>query len=106
MPAMEALARDAPQLRCELVEAEPEQSLPALALGDADLVIAEEWQHQPRTLPAGLDRHDLLDDPVHLVLPARHPAVRRHRDAVPLAELAHAVWAAGYADMGWAAMVE
>ncbi len=31
-PAMEALARDAPGLRCELVEAEPEQSLPALAL--------------------------------------------------------------------------
>src|SRR5215510_3866134 len=28
IPAMRALARDAPDLRCELVEAEPEQSLP------------------------------------------------------------------------------
>src|SRR5215208_2721311 len=27
VPAMEALARDAPRLRCELVEAEPEQAL-------------------------------------------------------------------------------
>lgn len=29
VPAMQALAREAPGLRCELVEAEPEQSLPA-----------------------------------------------------------------------------
>src|ERR671915_990545 len=28
LPAMEALARDAPRLRCELVEAEPEEALP------------------------------------------------------------------------------
>ena len=50
-PAMHALARDAPGLRCELVEAEPEHSLPALALGDIDLVLADEWQHQPRRAP-------------------------------------------------------
>src|ERR687884_857877 len=31
LPAMQALARDAPRLRCELVEAEPEHALPALA---------------------------------------------------------------------------
>ena len=40
--------RDAPRLRCELVEAEPEQAIPALALGDIDVVLADEWQHQPR----------------------------------------------------------
>src|SRR5919112_6093107 len=34
LPAMKALARKAPDLRCELIEAEPEQALPALALGD------------------------------------------------------------------------
>src|ERR671917_1115163 len=82
LPAMEALARDAPRLRCELVESEPEQSLPALALGDVDLVLGDEWQHQPWRLPTGLQRHELLRDPVHLVLPAGHPAARRHRDAV------------------------
>src|SRR3954449_12623738 len=36
LPAIKALARDAPRLRCELVEAEPEEGLPALALGDVD----------------------------------------------------------------------
>src|SRR5919204_274108 len=34
LPALRALARDYPRLRCELVDAEPEHSLPALALGD------------------------------------------------------------------------
>src|SRR3954451_25026700 len=47
LPAMQALARDAPRLRCELVEAEPEHALPALALGDVDLVLGDECQHQP-----------------------------------------------------------
>src|SRR4051794_24670791 len=79
IPAMAALARSAPGLRCELVEAEPEHALPALALGDVDLVLGDEWQHGSRGMPAGLVRHDLTSDEVLLVLPARHPAARRHR---------------------------
>jgi DNA-binding transcriptional LysR family regulator len=101
LPAMEALASDAPRLRCEVVEAEPEQALPALALGDVDLVLGDEWQHGPLRLPAGVQRHDLFDDPVRLVLPLRHPAARRHRDVVPLAELAGETWTTGHAGMGW-----
>jgi DNA-binding transcriptional LysR family regulator len=106
LPAMEALARDAPRLRCEVIEAEPEQALPALALGDIDLVLGDEWQHQPRRLPAGVQRHELHRDPVHLVLPARHPAARRHRDAVPLAELAGEAWTTGHVGMGWEEMTQ
>ena len=55
---MEALARDAPGLRCELVEAEPEQSLPALALGDLDLVLARRVAASaaPRGPPASTAR--------------------------------------------------
>jgi DNA-binding transcriptional LysR family regulator len=104
LPAMEALARDAPTLRCEVVEAEPEDALPALALGDVDLVIGDEWRHGPWRMPAGLRRHDLLQDPVRLVLPARHPAARRHPEAVPLAELAAEPWTTGHAGMGWEEM--
>jgi DNA-binding transcriptional LysR family regulator len=100
-PAMRALARDAPGLRCELVEAEPEESLPALALGDLDLVIADEWQHQPHARPAGVDRHDLLRDPVSLVLAEDHPSVLRHASAIPLAELAAEPWTTGHPGSGW-----
>src|SRR5829696_7039571 len=59
VPAIATLARAAPRLRCELVEAEPEESLPALALGDLDLVLADEWEVHPLSRPAGVVRHDL-----------------------------------------------
>src|ERR687896_116152 len=104
LPAMAALARDAPRLRCEVIEAEPEEALPALALGHIDLVLGDEWQYQPRSLPAGLQRHDLHRDAVHLLLPARHPAARRHPEAVPLTELAGEIWATGHSGMGWEEM--
>jgi DNA-binding transcriptional LysR family regulator len=106
LPAMEALAREAPRLRCEFVEAEPEQALPALAVGDVDLVLGDEWQHQPWGLPTVLDVHPLFRDPVRLVLPSRHPAARRHREAVPMAELAGEAWTTGHAAMGWEEMTQ
>src|SRR5215218_363398 len=101
LPAMQALAHDAPGLRCELLELEPEEALPTLALGDIDLVLGDEWQHQPRTLPPGVERHELMSDRVRIVLPARHPAARRHPGAVPLAELAGDPWTTGHAGLGW-----
>ena len=106
LPAMEALARDAPRLRCEVIEAEPEHALPALALGDIDLVLGDEWEHQPRRLPEGVQRHELHSDPVQLVLPARHPAALRHPDAVPLSELSGEAWTTGHAGIGWEEMTQ
>jgi DNA-binding transcriptional LysR family regulator len=105
IPAMRQLAEAAPRLRCEFVEAEPEEALPALALGDVDLVLGDEWQHGTWRLVPGLERHELLRDPVHLVLPAGHPSARAHPDAVPLAELAGEAWAAGPSGMGWQDMI-
>ena len=106
IPATKALARSAPRLRCELVEAESEEGLPLLALGDLDVTLADEWQHQPRRLPSGVDRHDLMEDTVRVVLPPRHPVARRHPDTVPLAELAGEHWATGHPQMGWEDMTE
>jgi DNA-binding transcriptional LysR family regulator len=105
LPAMAALKRDAPGLRCELVEAEPEDALPALALGDVDLVLGDEWQHNPWRLPAGLQRRLLLRDPVKLVLPADHPAAQGE-GPVPLSELAGDAWATGFEHMGWEEMTQ
>ena len=104
VPAIQALSREAPGLRCELVEAEPEESLPALVLGDLDIVLADEWQHQPRSRPSSVNRQDLHRDPVHLVLPEDHPAARRHPHAVPLAELAGERWTTSHAETGWEQM--
>src|SRR3954454_2558786 len=96
IPAIKELAREAPRLRCEVIEAEPEDSIPSLALGDIDLALGDEWQDQPRRLPAGVDRHDLMRDRVRVVLPTRHPVARAHPDAVPLEALADEVWASGH----------
>jgi DNA-binding transcriptional LysR family regulator len=101
LPAMKRLAHEAPALRCEFLELEPEDALPALALGDIDLVLGDEWRHDPRALPAGVERHELLRDRVRVLLPARHPLARRHPDAIPLAELAGEAWTTGHAGLGW-----
>ena len=103
-PALQALARAAPELRTELVEAEPEQALPALALGDLDLVLGDEWQHQPHARIAGLERRDLHRDPVHVLLPASHPRARTP-GVVPLASLAGDAWVTGHRDTGWEELV-
>jgi DNA-binding transcriptional LysR family regulator len=97
LPAIGRLVRDAPRLRCEVVEAEPEQSLPALAVGDVDLVLGDEWQHQPVRLPAGVERHQLFEDPVFLLVPEGHPAKS-------LADVADEPWVTGEAGLGWADM--
>jgi DNA-binding transcriptional LysR family regulator len=99
MPAIEALSRSAPRLRCEVVEAEPEHALPALALGDLDLVLGDEWPHQPWRLPAGLERHELVRDPVRLVLPGGHAATS-------LGELAGEAWVTGHPGMAWEEMIQ
>jgi DNA-binding transcriptional LysR family regulator len=106
IPAIARLRQDAPRLRCELVAAEPEEALPALALGDVDLVIGDEWQHAPWRVPSGLERHRLLTDPVLLVLPAEHPTARRRRRVVGLAEFADAVWITGPRGLGWNEITE
>ncbi len=106
IPAMTALAKDAPRLRCELVEAEPEPAMPALEIGDVDLVLGDEWQHLPRRLPTRLVRHDLFDDPVRLVLPSSHRLLRRYEGAIPLAELRDEPWGSGEAGLGWDEMCQ
>jgi DNA-binding transcriptional LysR family regulator len=104
MPAIAQLARDAPRLRCEFVESEPEESLPALALGDVDLAIGDEWQHLPWRLPTGVERHELLRESVRLVLPAGHPVAERYPEIVPLREVAREAWVTSHPGMAWEEM--
>src|SRR5919199_139147 len=62
----------------------------SVRLTDAALELVD--HHQPRRLPPGVERHDLLNDPVHVILPARHRLARRYKDELPLAELAGEPW--------------
>src|SRR5918994_222715 len=73
-PAVARPARRPPDLRVRTTELEPEASLPALRLGDADLAIAHEDTSSPAPRDARLVRVDLLEEPLRVVLPAGHPA--------------------------------
>jgi DNA-binding transcriptional LysR family regulator len=91
-PAVATLARRHPDLRVELYEREPESSLPALALGEFDVAIGEEYDHAPRRRVAGLAREELCRDRILLALPLDHPLAQNGRDAVRLRDLADDAW--------------
>jgi DNA-binding transcriptional LysR family regulator len=69
-------------------------------------VLADEWEHQPLPRLDGVVREDLFRDPVHVILPEEHPALRRHRGAVPLAELEGEPWTTGHPGAAWKSMIE
>ena len=72
--AWAALADSAPQVRLDLTEMEPEESLPAVLRGETDVAVAHEYDLLPRPLDPLFERRDLLDDPVVLAIPADYPA--------------------------------
>jgi DNA-binding transcriptional LysR family regulator len=71
-PAIAALAGRHPDLRVSTVEMEPEDSLPALKLGELDLAIAQDYAFAPRPPDAALERTELRRDRLRLALPAAH----------------------------------
>ena len=86
-PAVALLGRRHPDVRVRTTELEPEASLPALRLGDVDLAISHEDVSRPAPPDPRLERVDLLEDPLRVVLPPGHPAAA---EAVPLEDRADA----------------
>jgi DNA-binding transcriptional LysR family regulator len=84
--AWAALAGSAPQVRLDLTEMEPEESLPAVLRGEADVAVAHEYDLLPRPLDPLFERRELLSDPVMLAVPADHPLAGG--GPVPLSALA------------------
>src|SRR6185437_8889007 len=68
--AWAALADSAPQVRLDLTEMEPEESLPAILRNETDVAVAHEYDLLPRPLDPLFERRELLDDPVVLAIPA------------------------------------
>jgi molybdate transport repressor ModE-like protein len=82
-----------PDLSVSLSEREPHEAIPALRRGQLDVAVVQDWADDVLTVPEGLSRRDLLDDPFDLALPADHPLADRDRVAVK--ELAGDDW------IGW-----
>jgi DNA-binding transcriptional LysR family regulator len=94
-PAMKRLAAQHPALRVEVEDAEPESTLPSLALGGLDLVLGDEYAFLPRPVDERLDQEQLLREQFRLILPRGHPLAA---PVVSLRALRDEPWAAGKAD--------
>ena len=95
--AIAALAIAHPDLRVTTRELEPEESLPALKLGELDVALAQEYAFAPVPADPALERTDLADDLVQLALSEAHPLASPPAAAVDLAALDAEPWIAGRA---------
>ncbi len=98
VPAVTRLSREYPHLDVQLLELEPHESVPALRVGDADLVITTtDFAELP--LGPDLDLLPLATDPILLVLPPEHPAAGR--EPADLTAFADEPWAFDIPSRTW-----
>jgi DNA-binding transcriptional LysR family regulator len=62
-----------PEVELSLAEGEPEEIVPRLKEGEFDLALLFEFRGVGEALGSGLHTVELLEDPMHVALPARHP---------------------------------
>lgn len=89
-PVLRRLRADHPDLTVSLSELEPTAALPALARGDLDVAVVQDWPDDPLPLPPGVTGERLCDDELELAVPVDHPLADRHR--LRLADLADVEW--------------
>jgi DNA-binding transcriptional LysR family regulator len=91
MPEAVARFRAAhPGVEVSLAEGESEQIAPRLRAGDFEIVILFEFVGVGERLGAGIRRFELLDDPLHLALPAEHHLAGRKK--LRLEDLREEAW--------------
>ena len=93
--AMAAFAARHPRAEVLLSELEPEDALPALKLGEADLAVIHEYDFSPRGDDTSIELTPLAEDEIHVAVPAEHPAAGPE---IALSALAGERWVAGYLD--------
>jgi DNA-binding transcriptional LysR family regulator len=91
MPLAIATFREAhPDVSLTLAEGEPEEIAPRLRAGEFDLALLFEFPGVRERPGAGLRTVGLLEDPMHVALPAAHPLADKR--ALTLAELRDENW--------------
>lgn len=92
VPALAKLRGQHPRVVLTMTDLEPEDSIPALKVGDLDLVVTYEFDHLPEPRDPGVERHILLTEQMYIALPVGHP----HADGpVRVADLAREQWVVG-----------
>ncbi|MDQ3875692.1 MAG: LysR substrate-binding domain-containing protein, partial [Actinomycetota bacterium] len=86
--ALRAFAALGPTASVTMVETDPEQGVSGVRAGEFDVALTWEYDFVPAPMPAGVERSWLLDDPIHVLLPASEAAP----ETVDLATLAERAW--------------
>jgi molybdate transport repressor ModE-like protein len=92
VPALTRLREINPRLEVTLTDLEPEESIPALKTGQLDLVLTYEFDHLPEPEDPGVERHQLMTEPMFVALPVSHP---RAAGPVRIADLKDEQWIVG-----------
>jgi DNA-binding transcriptional LysR family regulator len=79
-----------PGVEVSLAEGEPEEIVPRLRGGEFDLALLFEFSRTSEKLGSGMRRVDLLEDPMHVALPAGHRLTEKAR--LRLADLRNESW--------------
>ncbi|RJL30488.1 LysR family transcriptional regulator [Bailinhaonella thermotolerans] len=94
IPSLGPLAERYPELDIEVVDDESDSGIHALALGEVDLLVFNEYEMLPMVRPPGLEAETLLYEPVWLAIPAAHPLAAT-TGPVSLSALAEESWVCG-----------
>jgi DNA-binding transcriptional LysR family regulator len=81
-----------PAVELDLFQGDPDECIPKLRARELELALVYEFDLEPPLAP-DLEQMPLLDDPLHIGLPADHPLAGR--DHVQLADLAGERWIQG-----------
>src|SRR5207244_4294059 len=79
-----------PGVTVTLAEGEPEEIVPRLRGGELDLLLLYEFAGVSEKLAPGIRRVDLLEDPMHVALPAGHPLAEEPK--LRLTDLRNDAW--------------
>jgi DNA-binding transcriptional LysR family regulator len=110
-PAVADLYERHPELSCAVVEHEPENGIPVLRSGELDVLVSESYEGVAAVPTGGLESHELLTEPLLLVMPREAeeiavPARGGAPEPVALESLAEAPWIAGLAGTQFAAALD
>ena len=79
-----------PDVELTLAEGDPHEIVPRLTAGEFDLALLFEFPGVGGSLTRGLDRVELLEDPMHVALPGDHPLAAKKQ--LRLEDLSDVAW--------------
>jgi DNA-binding transcriptional LysR family regulator len=88
--AIASFRSEHPEIELSLIEGEPAEIAPRLRAGEVDLALLFEFRGVAESFGGGVRTVRLLDDPMHIALPAGHPLAAKK--PLRLADLAGDSW--------------